>query len=257
MTDRQSSTFEKKSNSSPEASILVDKYRFNNFFREYINRDYIYLKDVSLEEFKIFCYKHNKFMLKRNWLCEGAGIRKCFLNNDNEIENFYKINQGYALVEEIIEQHKKMSELHPQSVNTIRVTTWFYKDNPHIVSSALRIGTGNNCTDNLHNAGLGCAVDIESGIVISKGYDKNSNSFLKHPDTGVTILGFKIPNWDIVCNTVLEAAKLISSVKWIGWDIAITEKGCTIIEGNTIQAVDLIQVGQDGLWPKIKAISKE
>ena len=207
MTDRQSKKFEKMNNSHKDASILVDKYEFNNYFNEYVNRDFLYLKDTSLDEFMAFCHKHPSFILKRNWLCEGAGISNCNLENDKEIESFYNEQRGHVLVEEQIIQHDKMEQLHPQSVNTVRVSTLFFNGTPYVVSAALRVGTGNNCTDNLHNAGVACAIDLKTGIVVSEGYDKNANKYLKHPDSGVVLLGFAIPNWDKVLNTVVEAAK--------------------------------------------------
>lgn len=254
MTSRQRDRFEKQHNHN-DTSVLVDKYRFNESFSKYIKRDFLYMKDVSLSNFLDFVKKHPTFIAKKNWLCEGQGISKERLENQSKKEQYYAAHKGeYLVIEEPINQHAKMAQLHPESVNTIRVSTLLHNGEPHIMAAAMRIGTGDNCTDNLHNAGLACAIDTESGIVISKGYNKDAYTYLKHPDSHVTLLGFSVPNWNQVKNMCLEAAKQIPSLKWIGWDVAITEESCSLVEGNTIQGTDLIQVGQDGLWPKIKKI---
>ena len=258
MVKRQACKFEKEHNSSGDTEKLGDKHRFNQLFSEYIKRDFLYMKDCSLEEFTVFCKEHPIFIEKKNWLCEGVGVKKIYLKTQNEIEEYYVNNKNdYIVIEEPIVQHKKMAELHIQSVNTLRVTTLYHQGKVYVVSAALRIGTGDNCTDNLHNAGIACAVDIENGIVISKGYDKYMKTCLYHPDTKIQLLGFTIPNWQSVLNTALKAAALVPDLKWIGWDIAITDDACTIVEGNTNQGVDLIQVGQDGLWPRIKKIRRQ
>lgn len=258
MVKRQSRRFEKNNNASGSTGALVDKYQFNKMFSEFIRRDFLYMKDATLEDFTDFINKHPTFIEKKNWLCEGVGVSKVNLTTKEEVERYFSDNKGdYIIIEEPIIQHSKMVNLHPQSVNTLRVTTLFHDGQAYVVAAALRIGTGENCTDNLHNAGIACAVDVENGIVISKGYDKDMKTHFYHPDTKIQLLGFAVPNWQSVLQTALQAANLIPDLKWIGWDIAVTEDSCVIVEGNTNQATDLIQLGQDGLWPRINEIQRK
>ena len=46
------------------------------------------------------------------------------------------------------------------------------------------------------------------------------------------MLGFQIPNWNVLLQEVEEAAKLLPQCRFIGWDVAITEMGIELIEGN-------------------------
>ena len=257
MTGKQARDFERKVNDPQGSKVLGDKRTFNKQFGAYTKRDYLYLYNATPEEFSTFCRKHPDFMLKKNWLCEGQGIQRCHLSGEQEINSFYLENKGDALVEELIVQHPAMNALHPQSVNTVRVSTLYAHGKAQIIAAALRIGTGENCTDNLHNSGIACPVDITSGTVVGNGYDKAGNESEKHPDTGIALKGFRIPNWNSVTETVITAAEEIPTVRWIGWDVAVTKDGCQIVEGNTNQAVDLIQIGQEGIWPKIKHICSE
>lgn len=52
------------------------------------------------------------------------------------------------------------------------------------------------------------------------------------PGTDLLMVGFKLPNYDILVRTVKEAAEKIPQVRYIGWDIAITENGVDFIEAN-------------------------
>ena len=54
----------------------------------------------------------------------------------------------------------------------------------------------------------------------------------RHPVTGVCFENFSLPFWDEVEKLVLKAHAFIPSVISIGWDVAITEKGPVLLEGN-------------------------
>ena len=66
----------------------------------------------------------------------------------------------------------------------------------------------------------------------------------------------KIPMWDRVLEVVIEAAKKIPQVRYIGWDIAITNDGVELIEGNNWPYTGTFEImGIERLWwPKIKAL---
>lgn len=239
-----------------DKSILQSKVDFDSFFKEYIRRDYLYVKNSSFEDFCAFIQKHPTYMEKTNWACEGIGITKHTVNNSDNLETLYKkYSDEYVLLEEVLTQHPAMNDLNSSSVNTVRIATLTHNNEVHIIAAALRMGNG-GVTDNLHGGGLCASVDTESGIVQSVGYDKFNKKYFKHPVSNKIIIGFQIPNWDNVIATTIEAAKLIPEFKWIGWDIAVTPVGVAIIEGNHNQGIDLVQIGGEGLKPKIKKIFK-
>ena len=72
--------------------------------------------------------------------------------------------------------------------------------------------------------------------------DKDNNEYECHPLTGYRFDGFQIPNFEIVKKTVLEAALVNPNIHVVGWDVAVTEDGCTFIEGNRRPGFDLVQV---------------
>ncbi len=55
---------------------------------------------------------------------------------------------------------------------------------------------------------------------------------MKHPVTGEVIVGFQIPFWNQIIELVKELAYVVPQVRYVGWNIAITEKRPILIEGN-------------------------
>jgi hypothetical protein len=55
-----------------------------------------------------------------------------------------------------------------------------------------------------------------------------------HPDTGTPIAGF-LPHWDMVRQGVLDICRYLCELEYLGFDVAITEEGFTILEINIHQ----------------------
>lgn len=144
------------------------------------------------------------------------------------------------VAEELVKQHVKLNALFPNSVNTVRIVT---KDG-EIIGAGLRMGVGEAVVDNSSSGGISAPVDIDTGIVASFGEREKGEQierFAKHPDTGVAIIGFEIPFWKECVNYVALLSKKVSSISLIGWDIAITDQGPTLIEANLAPGLDLNQ----------------
>lgn len=52
------------------------------------------------------------------------------------------------------------------------------------------------------------------------------------PTTKVKVDGFVIPYWKEIIKMTKEASKVNDDVNVVGWDVAITENGPLIIDGN-------------------------
>jgi hypothetical protein len=62
-----------------------------------------------------------------------------------------------------------------------------------------------------------------------------------HPTTGAPIRGKRLPCWDEVKQLAVRAHGAFRPRVLIGWDIAITNEGPVIIEGNRGPDMDLMQ----------------
>ena len=89
---------------------------------------------------------------------------------------------------------------------------------------------------------------------------KDDNIFGIHPTSKKQILNFQVPQFEEAKKLVLEAAKEIPEIKYIGWDVAISDKGPCIIEGNSYPGVFQIKPRfnkeKTGILPKYEKIMK-
>jgi hypothetical protein len=77
-------------------------------------------------------------------------------------------------------------------------------------------------------------VDVETGRVIGPAVfsDITREDISLHPVSQTPIVGFVVPFWDEIRNMIIQATKDCGGNSSIGWDVAITESGPELIEGN-------------------------
>ena len=137
------------------------------------------------------------------------------------------------LLEECITQHPSMS-FNNTSVNTIRVYSVLDRQGKaHILKAVLRAGVGDSVVDNFHSGGVIYPVNIEHGFIEASGVRRlDRKEVIIHPGTDIIMLGFKIPHWEQLIETVKMMAESLPQVRYIGWDMVITPEGVDMIEAN-------------------------
>ena len=176
-------------------------------------------------------------------MSSGKGISTIDYVSEDEAKKMYSnIKEKNILIEEIAVNHHEIKRFNPSSTNTIRIYTVVEKDGSvSIVGAIIRIGSKGACVDNYHSGGVAAAIDIDTGIIISKLVDINNKRYVLHPTNHIQIIGSKIPNFDELKKSVKQAALLFPTSRYIGWDICITESGFEYIEGNYNANPDLLQ----------------
>jgi hypothetical protein len=217
-------------------ALLTDKYRSYEAYREFYKRDVVAcytMEDKS--KFLSFVKKNHLFIIKPIAECKGRGIEILSLEA-SQYETFFnqRIAQGAFIAEELIKQGKELAQFHPQSINTLRISTFVVGEEVSIYSAMLRIGKGLSQVDNVRSGGLCASVDIKTGIVQHSAKEYASNmTYNFHPDTHVQIVGFQLPQWDNLIATVTAIAKKVKGTTLIGWDMAYTDEGWIMVEGNS------------------------
>jgi hypothetical protein len=146
----------------------------------------------------------------------------------------YMIDNKFDLIEEYIIQHPRLSSLSPSAVNTVRIFTQINsKEQVEILGCRLRISV-NKMVDNLAAGNLAAPIDLLTGLISGPGIysdiTKPDEEF--HPVTGTPIIGFQVPFWCETIDMIKEASLAFPQNRSIGWDVAITEAGPDLIEGN-------------------------
>ena len=149
------------------------------------------------------------------------------------------------VITEYLFMHHELKKIYPNAVNTIRVAVVNQSAyEPKIMQTYMRIGSSKSgFTDNVGYGGICAKIDTATGRYYCPEQlrDHKFTPCPKHPDTGVEIEGI-VPNWDYMCEGVLNICRFMPELEYLGFDIAITDDGFKIIEINIHQ--DLHKVAE-------------
>lgn len=243
LTGRYNNEIVRKYNKREDWYKFDDKVEFNKLFNKFLCRDFIDLRESSFKDFKDFIANKDRIVVKPINNCGGKGVQVIQIDKE-KLKNEYNILKIYNsimkkeqfLVEEYIIQHKNLTKLYPGSANSLRVFTFLdEKNNVHILEVILRIGNNGN-VDNFSSGGMYSFVN-EKGIVYLPAVDEKGNVFCEHPITKEKIVSFKIPNYDKIQPLMKELALVVPSIRYVGWDIVITDNGIVVLEGNQFPGI--------------------
>lgn len=134
--------------------------------------------------------------------------------------------------QEPIACHPTIAALHPDSVNTLRVMTYRWREELRALPMLMRIGCGKSAVDNAHAGGIFIGVS-DQGILAPSALTEFNQRFSKHPDTGIEFDGYQI----FGAGKVIEAAKrmheTMPQVGIVSWDFTVDRDGePLVIEAN-------------------------
>lgn len=223
-------------NSKKYETVFDNKDETYEHFKEFYGRDVLKISgENDFEAFSEFAAKHPKFVAKPIMAACGFGVAifdiSDFTNVKEMFDSLCKNYKNAFLAEELIVQSEFTKNFHPISVNTVRINTVRTDKEIHIVHPFLRIGKGDSKIDNISSGGIMGLIDVETGIVTTT-YDESGTKHVLHPDTGVQVLGTKIPRWDEAVEMVKKMAMVLPENRYTGWDVALTEKGWIMVEAN-------------------------
>lgn len=238
----EKNVFCSKVNDPEDAQIFYNKWETYCKFKKFYNREAVYISSIS-DLLKIdvveFVRKHTSFILKPVEAACGRGI-KLIKELDSEMA-MNKLKQVLSeapskyIMEELICQVNEMASFHESSVNTIRITTINYGDHIDIIHPFMRTGQGGSFVDNGGSGGIIAAISPDNGKVIAA-CDESLNWYELHPNSKLPLVGFKVPYWEAAISTARALATMLPNVKYVGWDLALTEKGWVMVEGNDFGA---------------------
>ena len=228
-------------NNEEYIGVFENKLLFNKYFKEYIKRDFINLRICSKDEFEDFLNKHS-IVFAKNPLGEGGhGISRVDVSTIKDRGKLYNeliSNKQFLLEEEII-QSNELNEINPNCVNSYRIVTLVNNGKSYILANALRV---NQDKANV----IGCTNDLyfsfsEDGKIDSNVIDDYGNVYLEHPLTKKKFSEVKINDVAIAFEMCKKAALEIPEVRYVGWDVAFTNNGPLIVEGNEYPGYGILQ----------------
>lgn len=193
---------------------------------------------------------------------QGSGVKK-FMYKDGEYydlqgssyskEEIYDLLIEYSenvtgtLVQSTIKNHIEWEKFTNGSVATCRIVTARSPRNDQEIIpmfASFRMPFGQSDADNFSLGGIGSAIDMETGILGDAVSPDPRQAFVTmdfHPDTQARITGEKLYNWEEIIKFAKEIHHHFQTIS-IGWDIACTDDGLYIIEGNVTWGSNIIEV---------------
>ena len=152
-----------------------------------------------------------------------------------------------AIIEERLIGHEHLADFNEQGLCDIRMIC--YHGRP--IQAMMRVATkASDGKANLHQGGVGIAVDLESGKTSFAQIKRED--IVEHPDTGVSLLGRQIPQWDEVVDLCLQVAEHMP-LNYLGIDIAISQTGPMVLEVNARPGIEIQNVNHQGMKPILEA----
>lgn len=232
------------------------KDRFNSYYSRSINRKWMKI-DSSVQRKDIVDFISccaGGGIIKPLDAMQGKGVYRIYANEIEKMDELMNdLNQGHIfLIEQIVENIGSLKSLNPSSLNTVRVNTFVDKHgNLSFLNFALRVGGNGAVVDNFSAGGVVYPIDKNTGCIVGYGLDKNNKRYSHHPSTGVQMLGFQIPGFNELKSFVSDAASLNPMARFVGWDVAITENGFELIEGNFASDETILQLDGVGKYEYI------
>lgn len=217
--------------------MLLDKYEAYLYFKSYYQRDaMLYASRADLEAAIRFAEELDEIVVKPLCNCAGRGIVLHKFSKE-DTPRFLKSLKGSFILEQRIRQTSEMGLWNPASVNTIRVNT-ILKDNEYtLFNTFIRTGRKGSFVDNGAQGGLFASIDPENGCIITEACDEKGRFYSSHPDSGIPFKGTFIPRWDELKELAFRLAKEIPQLVYVGWDLALTDDGWVMVEGNKGQFI--------------------
>jgi hypothetical protein len=160
---------------------------------------------------------------------------------------------GY-LFQEFVRQHPKLRPIMPgPGLGTFRLVTFLVGERSvSIPYAVVKIPVGNSVTDNFDAGYSGnwvCPVDVATGCLGNAVGKSDSvpifSEIERRFDTGAIFKGMKVPYWEEVKSTIVKSALAFSDLRTLGWDIAVTDGGPSILETNWDWGENIIEVANN------------
>ena len=203
------------------------------------------LEPLTEQEALGLCMAEERFILKPS-IDSGAGTGIRFYergaDSGTEIRRMIDSLKNNFIIQEIVEQHEILASFHKKSLNTIRILSFFFEGEVHVLSAIVRMGGGEARVDNVTSGGMQCGLQMD-GQCHSLACTKKRNWVDRSPD-GTVFAGTKIPAFDKILQIVIKEHIRFPHFRLIGWDFSVDREGEPVfIEYNVCPGANQMTCG--------------
>jgi len=246
--------------------VLVKTDRQPRFYLKCINGRFFNgeNKPVAADQIQNCLKPGISYIIKPSRTANGLAIKVCYRDYDKIIventpctaKDLFNIFSPNFLIQEKISQYKLINDMHPDSVNTLRVFTLRWDGQIRYLSSVLRIGANGKIFDNASSGGV-CVGINDDGKLNKYGITFNAELWYKHPTTSFDFRNeIRIPNFDKFKDYTCNLHEDIPHHDLVSWDIAVGEDGLPFfLEHNFKGSLSEFQLSMNA--PFFKNLSPE
>lgn len=224
--------------------LLEDKLQFKLHIQDKINTSNL-VAFYDHRQKKITHYatpKTDKVVIKPYRGAAGRGVR--VVPNDKYPEVLHDYSTD-CIIEDFIMQHHLLNDIFSGAVNTLRILTLRKEKEIIVVKVILKVGRSvTHNLDHMARGGICIDIDMKSGTLLKglSNYKYGHIEYVRHPETHYEFYNKTIPFFEEAKEIAKKTHGLFPLHKLIGWDIAITETGPCVVEGNRIPDLFLLQI---------------
>jgi len=236
-------------NRDRDLHLLDNKYEAYELLRPYYKREAIAVGSWDdFEAFKKFAGQHRRLVVKPINLELAEGVHRLVIGIEDDMRAVFAslLEEASALgcedvtrevehrliLEEELVQSEEMARFNPLEMSVLRVTTILVKGQVHFFYPVFRMMYGDGGDRSGERYSYDALIDAQTGELVTDGIHSLSE-VEHHPVTGMKIKGYRMPEWEELKAMLEEAARMFPTLRYIGWDVAHTDRGWCIIEGNT------------------------
>jgi hypothetical protein len=186
-----------------------------------------------------------------------AGGRK--VTTDTVVSALSRYSLDGYIFQKVLEPHKELARLTGGRLAGARLIVLIAPGQPpRLLRALLKLPVGQNIADNFWRPGnLVAAVEGETGRVtrVVSGVGHKMEQLDSHPDSGFSLRGTLLPDWQRAVDLCLSASTLFPKIRMQAWDVVLSREGPVLMEANVGGDFNLPQIAhaKGMLTPEFKS----
>ena len=137
-------------------------------------------------------------------------------------EIFDDLKANYV-VQRIVQQHPDLARINASTLNTMRILSFRFRGQVHILSAQLRMGSSKARVDNVSAGGFACPI-YPDGRLWERAVSHQSK-WIDKTESGIKFADITVPSYDKVVETIRRIHGRMPYFGIIGWDFAVDQDG--------------------------------